>query len=107
MVLLAGVAAPAEGKVARVVLEGRPVAVFNIAGTLRAIDASCTHVGGPLDKGDVRDGTVSCPWHGSVFDLSTGAVQRGPAIKPVRAYRVTVEAGGLQLEPIATSGGPP
>ncbi|HYK92968.1 MAG TPA: Rieske 2Fe-2S domain-containing protein [Thermoplasmata archaeon] len=93
-----GVAVPPPGAAVRVSTQGREIAVFNVAGQLYAIDAKCTHVGGPLDKGAVQEFVVNCPWHGSHFDVRTGEVRRGPAIKPVRSYPVRVEGGQLVLE---------
>lgn len=50
----------------------------------------CTHAGGPLHEGEVNDGCVECPWHGSRFRLRDGTVARGPAFapQPVVAVRV-------------------
>jgi nitrite reductase/ring-hydroxylating ferredoxin subunit len=90
--------APAPGQNVRVEIAGRSIAVFNVGGTLFAIDAKCTHVGGPLERGAVRDGTVTCPWHGSQFELATGAVKRGPAAQPVRSYRVRSEGTALAID---------
>jgi nitrite reductase/ring-hydroxylating ferredoxin subunit len=89
---------PAEGKVLRVMANGTPVAVFHIGAEYYAIDARCTHVGGPLDRGMVQDGHVTCPLHGSMFDVKTGKVLRGPAARDVSAYRVHVEDTTLVLE---------
>lgn len=89
---------PEPGHAIRVTVEGKPVAVFNVGSGLVAIDARCTHVGGPLDRGPVTGGTVTCPLHGSQFDLASGQVVRGPATQPVRAYRVRADTGGLVLE---------
>jgi nitrite reductase/ring-hydroxylating ferredoxin subunit len=47
--------------------------------------------GGPLNEGTLDGSTVTCPWHGSQFDVCTGAVLRGPAGAPLKAYRVIVE----------------
>ena len=50
------------------------------SGEVCALANTCTHLGGPLAEGS-RDGdTVSCPWHGSRFDLRTGRVVEGPAV---------------------------
>ena len=50
------------------------------SGEVCALANTCTHLGGPLAEGS-RDGdTVTCPWHGSRFDLLTGAVVEGPAV---------------------------
>jgi 3-phenylpropionate/trans-cinnamate dioxygenase ferredoxin component len=67
------------------------VAVFNVAGGFCATQAACTHRGGPLNEGAIDGTTVTCPLHGSQFDVCTGAVLRGPAKEPVRTYRVIVE----------------
>lgn len=97
---VAGVQPPEPGKALRVTVDGAPVAVFNDGGLLFGVAAKCTHVGGPIDKGSVQGTTVTCPWHGSQFDLRTGAVVRGPATQPLKGYRVRAEADGLVVEPI-------
>ena len=65
-------------------------------GDVHALDDRCTHRGGPLHEGELVGNCVKCPWHGSVFDLETGAVQRGPASAPQPAYEVTTRAGTLR-----------
>jgi nitrite reductase/ring-hydroxylating ferredoxin subunit len=67
------------------------VTVFNVAGSLCATQAKCTHRGGPLNEGTLERSTVTCPWHGSQFNVCTGAVLRGPAREPLKTYRVTLE----------------
>jgi 3-phenylpropionate/trans-cinnamate dioxygenase ferredoxin component len=67
------------------------VAVFNINGSFCATQAKCTHRQGPLNEGTLDGSTVTCPWHGSQFDVCTGAVLQGPAKEPLKTYRVTVE----------------
>lgn len=94
-----GAAAPAPGRSIRVHADGNTIAVFNVGGRLFGVGAKCTHVGGPLDQGPLSGTIVTCPWHGSQFDLETGAVKRGPAMKPVRAYRVRAEDSALVIEP--------
>lgn len=71
-----------EGEMKQVKAGPMFVLVVRIDGTLYAIDNACSHAGGPLHKG-TRDGfCVTCPWHGSVFDVRTGKVLRGPATAP-------------------------
>jgi 3-phenylpropionate/trans-cinnamate dioxygenase ferredoxin component len=94
-----GVRPPEPGKTIRVTVEGNTVAVFNVGGLLFGVDPKCTHVGGPVDRGPVTGTTVTCPWHGSQFDLRSGAVVRGPALKPLKSYRVHVESDGLEIIP--------
>lgn len=67
------------------------VAVFNVEGKLCATQNECTHRQGPLNEGELDGSTVTCPLHGSQFDVSTGAVLRGPATEPLKTYRVLVE----------------
>ena len=67
------------------------VAVFNVAGSFCATQDKCTHKQGPLSKGKLDGSTVTCPWHGSQFNVCTGAVLRGPAIDPLKTYRVIVD----------------
>jgi nitrite reductase/ring-hydroxylating ferredoxin subunit len=66
-------------------------AVFNVAGGFCATQAKCTHRGGPLNEGKLDGSTVTCPWHGSQFNVCSGAALCGPATEPVKAYRVIVE----------------
>jgi nitrite reductase/ring-hydroxylating ferredoxin subunit len=67
------------------------VAVFNVDGTSCATQNKCTHKQGPLNEGKLEGSTVTCPWHGSQFNVCTGAVLRGPAKDPLKTYRVIVD----------------
>ena len=62
-----------------------------------AFDDRCTHKGGPLSDGALACDTVQCPWHGSQFDVRTGAVRHGPADVPIRTYEVGVADGRVWL----------
>ena len=93
--------APAPGAARRIELGGIPVALFNVDGKLYAIGAVCPHEGGPLDEGEVDGTTVACPWHGSVFDLETGAALTPPAKAPVPAFRVTQTKEELKFEAVS------
>jgi len=53
-------------------LQGMNILLANIEGAFFAIPDKCTHLGGPLGKGDLKDGVVTCPWHGARFDVRTG-----------------------------------
>ena len=85
-----------EGKV--VDAEGQSIALFNRDGTFSAIDNTCTHVGGPLGEGDLVDDTVSCPWHGAAFNVTTGACTGGPAASDVKSFPVKVEGDDVLVE---------
>lgn len=75
-------------------------AVFNVAGSFWATQDKCTHRGGPLNEGTLDGSTVTCPWHGTQYDVCTGAVLRGPATEPVKTYRIVVEGeiGSVEKE---------
>ena len=75
------------------------MAVFNVAGRYCATQAKCTHRQGPLSEGTLDGSTVTCPWHGSQFDVCTGAVLRGPARDPIKTCQVTVEGEIGRIEP--------
>jgi nitrite reductase/ring-hydroxylating ferredoxin subunit len=64
---------------------------------LFALSNSCSHRGGPLNEGEMQDGTVVCPWHSSVFDLRDGALIHGPAAYPQPAWDTRVRAGRIEV----------
>jgi nitrite reductase/ring-hydroxylating ferredoxin subunit len=65
----------------QVEVDGVPVLLARSrAGEVCALASTCTHLGGPLAEGSREGDTVTCPWHGSRFDLRTGAVVAGPAV---------------------------
>jgi metal-sulfur cluster biosynthetic enzyme/nitrite reductase/ring-hydroxylating ferredoxin subunit len=90
-------------------VEGEMVAVFHVGGTFYALDDVCTHDGGPLADGELRDHKIACPRHGAKFDIRTGAALSMPAVRPTRAHDVKVEDGGVwvRLRAEAGAGGPP
>ncbi len=52
--------------------EGRSIALFNVDGRIHATDNQCPHMGFPLTRGVVKDGILTCDWHGRSFDLEGG-----------------------------------
>ena len=79
-------------------VEGRKVALFNLEGSYWAIDDTCPHRGGPLSEGEVEREVVTCPWHGSRFNIETGEVLISPAIEGVKSYEVQVEGSIIMIE---------
>lgn len=65
--------------------------------TVTAIADRCTHRGGPLHKGEVSDGCVTCPWHQSVFRLDDGMVVSGPASRPQPVAEARIVDGRVQV----------
>lgn len=72
-------------------VDGRPIAVFNIAGTLYAIADVCSHDDGPVAEGELDGHEIECPRHGARFDVRDGKVLSFPAIVSIPAYPVRVE----------------
>jgi nitrite reductase/ring-hydroxylating ferredoxin subunit/uncharacterized membrane protein len=62
-----------------------------------AFDDRCTHRGGALSGGAMICGTVQCPWHGSQFDVQSGAVKAGPATQKIQWYSVESRDGQVFL----------
>lgn len=102
-----------EGEGSRVIaeIEGQEIAVFRVDGEFHALANYCVHQGGPLCEGKVRgrmtagdDGwswefdetkrTVECPWHGWLFDVTTGRNTANPN-HAAPTYDVEVEDGDV------------
>jgi nitrite reductase/ring-hydroxylating ferredoxin subunit len=77
-----------------VTLAGREFVVVEVAGTLVAFPRQCPHQLGPLDAGELRDGVVTCPWHGYRFDVTTGRNVSGQHCRLDHLPRVSVGADG-------------
>ena len=87
---------PGHAKLVEV--NGSEIAIFNIGGSYHAVDNSCSHVGGPLCEGEIVGGQVTCPWHGAIFDVRTGAALGPPAFESVACYPVRIEGAQIQIE---------
>ena len=87
---------PGQGKMVEV--GGKTIALFNVDGNYYAIDDACTHNGGPLSEGELTGKEVTCPWHGSVFDVTTGGVLGPPARQGVSRYNVRVSGNNVEVE---------
>ena len=77
---------------------GTKVSIASALGHLHAFDDTCTHMGCSLAKGKLDGTTVTCPCHGSQFDVVSGAVLRGPAQQPVRSRLVQIDGEDLLVE---------
>jgi NAD(P)H-dependent nitrite reductase small subunit len=76
------------------------IALFNVGGSVYAIDNICPHAGGPLARGALGgpdEAIVTCPLHGWRFDMRTGQSPhlRGEQLRtfPVRVVDGAIEAG--------------
>lgn len=75
----------------------RRIVLARTEGGYVAFDDHCPHRGGSLAGGVMACGTVQCPWHGSQFDVRSGAVKAGPADRGVATYAVHEAAGEVRL----------
>lgn len=64
-------------------------------GDFKAFTAVCTHQGCLV--GQVADGTIQCPCHGSEFSIEDGSVSQGPATSPLGEVGITVEGDSISL----------
>ncbi len=94
-----------DGKPMRVDARGTPVLLLRQGNRLRAIAATCPHLGGPLDKGEIDGTTVVCPWHASVFSLKDGSPIHGPATVPVTAFEARISDGRVEIRANALRAG--
>ena len=86
-----------DGKLRGAVVNGKRVLLARIEGKIRCIDEVCSHLGGPLAEGEMHDGTVTCPWHGSCFSLRDGSVINGPATHAQPCFETRVNAGQIEI----------
>jgi nitrite reductase/ring-hydroxylating ferredoxin subunit len=87
---------PGQGKMIEV--GGKKIALFNVEGCFHAIDDTCTHRGGPLSEGVLDGKQVTCPWHGAIYDVTTGEVLGPPAPKGVARYNVRAQDTDIEVE---------
>ena len=83
-----------------VMVDRVPVLLVREGIEIHALANRCTHRGGPLHEGEVSEGRVTCPWHGSEFDLRTGSVERGPASSPQPAYEARTRNGSIEVRQV-------
>jgi len=74
-----------------------PVAVYHFSGKVYAAADVCPHAGARLSEGAIEDTIITCPLHGSQFDVRTGERLRGPADVEIKTYRVEIEGAQVFL----------
>jgi nitrite reductase/ring-hydroxylating ferredoxin subunit/uncharacterized membrane protein len=89
----------AAGEPRCVEVGGVPVLVVRDGADVHALSDRCAHRGGPLHEGEIADGCVTCPWHGSTFRLSDGSLEQGPSAYPQPAWETRVEGGRVAVRP--------
>ena len=94
-----------EGSMIRVETKGRQIVLSMVEGKIYAIDAVCTHRGGPLEQGSLAGYNLKCPWHYAVFDVRNGKVSdRTVWATNLNSYPVKVDEtnGDILVNPNGT-----
>lgn len=87
-----------DGDLMAVEVDGEPVCLARVDGAIYAFTDNCTHVGGPLNEGELDDCVLTCPWHGAQFDVRSGKVLRGPARQDILTYPIKVEGESILVQ---------
>jgi 3-phenylpropionate/trans-cinnamate dioxygenase ferredoxin component len=88
------------GTMRKVAVEGKDdIVVANVNGSFYAMRGVCNHAGGPLADGEIDGNVITCPWHGSRWDVTTGKlVEFAIELDDEPTYKVAVEGDELFLE---------
>jgi nitrite reductase/ring-hydroxylating ferredoxin subunit/uncharacterized membrane protein len=90
-------AALGEGEMKAVQVEGADVLIARRGGRVYALADTCVHRKGSLADGELIGDCVKCPLHGSVFQLSDGSVEQGPAAYPQPVLEARVNNGSIEV----------
>ncbi|WP_150307645.1 Rieske (2Fe-2S) protein [Planctomonas psychrotolerans] len=88
------------GRLTKRMVGDEPVVLLRSGDDIHALSNTCSHLSGPLDEGELIDGDdpcVTCPWHASMFSMTTGDVVHGPATSPQPRFETRVSNGRLEL----------
>jgi ferredoxin-NADP reductase/nitrite reductase/ring-hydroxylating ferredoxin subunit len=101
-----------EGGLAKVDVDGRPIVLAKVSGRVYALDAVCSHEGGPLEEGTLQGYELKCPWHYAIFDVRNAKVSDQTVwATDLQSYPVEVDAAtgdilvGLRARPSDGGGG--
>ncbi|HVU36085.1 MAG TPA: DUF2231 domain-containing protein [Opitutaceae bacterium] len=87
------------GETVRVDVDGVIATVARLKGAVYAFQEFCPHRYGPLSEGTFSGCEVTCPWHGSRFDVRTGKVTAGPAKIDLRTLPAEIRDGQIWIHP--------
>ena len=90
------------GKMIKVKANGRVILITNVDGGYYALNNKCPHLGGSLADGTLENGVVTCPRHGSQYEVKSGTAvgkaKLGPIkVMPHNAERVQVKVEGTDI----------
>jgi nitrite reductase/ring-hydroxylating ferredoxin subunit len=74
------------------------IAVFRYGGCVSAVSNVCAHQRGPIGEGRIKDGCISCPWHGWEYRPQDGQ-SPPPFHEKIPTYRIRVDGRRILLNP--------
>jgi nitrite reductase/ring-hydroxylating ferredoxin subunit/uncharacterized membrane protein len=86
-----------EGEMRCVNVQGTPIMLARQHGRVYALAETCAHLGGPLSEGELKEGSVVCPWHGSRFSLEDGRVLDSPSAYSQPCLETRVRNGQIEV----------
>ncbi len=94
-----------EGGFVTVAVGGYAILLARLGGEVYALENRCSHSASPLDGGRMRRGRISCPLHGALFDVRTGAALGGTLTSVgLRTFEARQEAGRVAVKPVPRAG---
>jgi 3-phenylpropionate/trans-cinnamate dioxygenase ferredoxin subunit len=87
-----------EGEQMYIDLEGEEILLCRHQDQFYAIAYFCSHAEFALEGGDLRNGCITCPYHGAEFRLADGAVEAPPAWEPIKVYPVRIENDTIAIK---------
>jgi nitrite reductase/ring-hydroxylating ferredoxin subunit len=71
-----------DGKMKHVEVDGKEVLIANVGGKFYAVSDRCGHMNALLSTGNLTGNTVTCPFHGAKYDVTTGKKLSEPILTP-------------------------
>jgi nitrite reductase/ring-hydroxylating ferredoxin subunit/uncharacterized membrane protein len=87
----------ADGKMHKYDVANTAVVLLKDEDGLHAFGGICPHYGGPLWEGELDGHCVTCPWHGSQFDIRDGTLLHGPSTHPVPGFDTREVNGRVEV----------
>ena len=81
-----------------VVLDGRRLALVRRGDAVHALDDACPHAGGPLSEGALHGNVLTCPYHGWMWNVHSGACVAPDRPARVAVYPTHVEDGEVWID---------
>jgi ferredoxin-NADP reductase/nitrite reductase/ring-hydroxylating ferredoxin subunit len=91
-----------ESRLLRVDVEDKPIVLAMVQENVYAMDAVCSHEGGPLEDGSLEGYELKCPWHYALFDVRNAKVSEQTVwATDMQSYSVKVEesSGDIIVSP--------